>query len=83
MAEQPSGPPTLIIGDFASRCGVCGKGADPDEKQHTRVLGMGRAGGEGCGAVWTHVRADVTSRIGAGRRIREMRPDLELIGGDR
>ena len=75
--------PTLIVGDWHSWCGVCGRGADPDERTHRRVLPgwPGRPGqdGTGCGVEWTHVRADVTSRLGADEQIREMRPDLTLL----
>lgn len=78
MNAVNSHPPTLIVGDWHSRCGACGLAADPDERAHVTVLPGWSGGwfGVGCGVVWTHVRADVASRIGAEERIREMRPDL-------
>lgn len=81
----PGGPgtPTLIIGDFYSRCGVCGDGADPTEREHRTVLGGSPAGmtgpGVGCGVTWTHVTAAADSLAGAERRIRKARPDLTLL----
>lgn len=70
---------TLFIDHWASKCGECGKGADPYEKKHKTALpGFNRQGthGKGCGVRWTHVSSNY---IGMDERIAEMRPDLILI----
>lgn len=68
----------LVVGDWDSWCADCGKGADPDEKTHTRVLGH-TWGETGCGVTWTHVAQAVDSS-GSSRPIREeMRPDLVWV----
>lgn len=76
--------PTLVIGDWHATCEPCGRGADPDEPTHLRVLGPERDEPDrpGCGVRWTHVRPDEDSMVGAAGRIRQMRPDLTLLAGD-
>lgn len=59
----------LTIGSTSSKCGKCGRNADPSEKAHT----METMRGEGCGAVYTHVAAQYP---GTERRVASMRPDL-------
>lgn len=69
----------LVVGDWYTHCGVCGKGADPDEAEHRTVLpGLTRTRDVGCGAVWTHVARAMDSK-GSLRRVREMRPDLVCL----
>jgi len=72
-------PATLIINRSSSKCSVCGKGADPNDKQHIKVLGYGDNLGEGCGVTWTHVRTDYVGPH-VEEATREMRPDLIFVG---
>lgn len=66
---------TLIINRSDSQCSNCGKGANPNAKHHTEVLGYGPAS-EGCGQLFTHV----TSNYYGMRDVCEvMRPDLIWI----
>lgn len=65
----------LIVGSWYSRCGACGKNADPYEKSHD----MTRMEGDGCGAVFTHVQDEHIGIPGSDERMQQMRPDLTLI----
>jgi len=71
--------PALIVSRSSTKCSVCGKGADYNEKTHKTVLGWGSDLGEGCGARWTHI---TTGYIGPGieEATRAMRPDLIFMG---
>ena len=71
-------PATLIVSGTSSKCGVCGKGADPHEERHITVLGWGGQEKNGCGVRWTHI---TTSYIGGGIEdaTKEMRPDLIFV----
>lgn len=81
MSNPADKPRILIVDRFSSKCGVCGKGANPDEKTHETVLGYAPPEmlGEGCGAEWTHIEADCVYP-GIEKRLAEMRPDLIVIG---
>jgi hypothetical protein len=69
---------TLIINRSDTKCGNCGKGADPYAESHDVILGYPPiGGGPGCGVRWAQVRSDYT---GMEDRCREMRPDLEWVG---
>lgn len=65
---------TLYINRSDSRCGKCGRNADPIEKAHR----MGRMIGEGCGAKYTsvssHYYGEDIKRVTCA-----MRPDLPWI----
>ena len=65
---------TLFINISDSRCGNCGKDADPYAEAHDRKLGWNP--GEGCGAVFTHLSSDY---VGFEDRVRKMRPDLIFV----
>lgn len=69
---------TLEIGRYHSRCVACGNAADPTERAHLSRLGYADRG-EGCGVVWTHVRATYYGPDEEAS-VREMRPDLEFLG---
>lgn len=66
---------TLIVGKWFSKCENCGRNADPHEKSHQNVTMQG----DGCGATYTHVASEYFGFPGLEDRIKEMRPDLELI----
>ena len=63
----------LIINRSDSRCGMCGKNADPHETEHR----MERMRGEGCGAPFTEMTSDYTGMEEACKRLR---PDLPWKG---
>lgn len=67
----------LIINRSDSRCGGCGKSADPHEDAHYRVLGY--RPGEGCGETFTSVSSDY---FGMDEAIKSFRPDLPFVGFD-
>lgn len=60
-------PPTLIIGDSASWCSGCGRGADPDQTRHLTAIGgdvaTGLASDAGCGVEWLALAAAADSRL--------------------
>jgi hypothetical protein len=84
MPDSPSTQSTrgwvseaLIVGTDSSKCGACGRGAFPTDKQHTTLAGYRDAGKPSdCGVVWRYVTSDY-----AGQHMedacRGMRPDLE------
>lgn len=59
----------LHINRSDSRCGACGKNADPAENAHT----MTTMHGVGCGATYVAVSSNY---FGMEDRVRAMRPDL-------
>jgi hypothetical protein len=70
--DRPTGEvATLHIGRTSSRCGACGKNADPTEAAHV----METMVGPGCGAVFVAVAA---SYSGSEDDVQAMRPDLPL-----
>jgi hypothetical protein len=78
IPARPKGTPhLLVINRSDSRCGYCGRPADPYEKRHDTINDWGRKS-EGC-----HTRfVLLTSHyIGDGikRAATEMRPDLEWV----
>lgn len=66
---------TLIVNESVSRCGNCGKGADPIEQRHASVLDF--TPGIGCGVRFTEIGTENVSLI---EGVRNMRPDLVFIG---
>lgn len=67
----------LEVSGWSSRCGACRRGASPEEKAHDTIREYGPDNGKpGCGAVFTHITSEYT---GIALRLKEMRPDLELI----
>lgn len=66
---------TLIVNDSASRCGNCGKGADPIEARHATVLDY--QPGIGCGVRFTEIGTENPTLV---EGVRNMRPDLVFIG---
>lgn len=78
----------LYIDTTSSTCGACNLEADPYEKAHTSRLGWTAANSPsdsplrmGCGAVFTQLSSHYSDFDHLYDRIREMRPDLEWIGG--
>lgn len=67
----------LRVGGFYSRCGACGKNADPYEKSHDMKVMRG----EGCGATFTSIASQThyPDDMGMDDRLREMRPDLAPV----
>lgn len=79
-ATATSDGATLFINLSDSRCGACGKNADPHQTTHDTQLGWARPQPAGCGVRWTHVSSyypDMDGFLYA--RIRSMRPDLIWI----
>lgn len=68
----------LIIGRSNSRCGTCGKGADPYQKFHVSVLQYSPDWVEGCGAKWDVVTSDYSGEE-MRQAVVDMRPDLPFI----
>lgn len=71
---------TLFINVCESRCGNCGKGANPATTHHFEVLCYGDSNGsDGCGIEWMYLSTDYigASLVGAAKR---MRPDLIWVG---
>lgn len=64
----------LIVGPSQSRCGACGKNADPYESAHD----MDRMLGDGCGATFTEV---TTNYLDANleEATKALRPDLPFV----
>ena len=48
----------LIINRTDSKCGDCGKSANPDESGHYTILGYVDNGSSGCGKEWDSVSSD-------------------------
>lgn len=73
------GPPVLIIDRSASKCGACGRDANPHDEIHRDVIGYNPVPNGGCHVRWTQVSTFYT---GAEQEaaVREMRPDLEWAG---
>lgn len=71
-------PVVLIINRTDSKCGACGRGADPYAKSHDKVIGY--KPGPGCGATWTHVTSSYRGG-GIEEATLEMRPDLDWFDG--
>ena len=67
---------TLIINDWESRCGDCGKGADPSGTYHLTPL-AGSSGG--CGKRFTETATHIPGMRQAVGIVR-MRPDLPFTG---
>ena len=65
---------TLYINRSSSRCGKCGRNADPNEKAHR----MNRMEGEGCGAKFTSLSSHYLGE-GIKRASCAMRPDLPWV----
>lgn len=68
---------TLFINHWNSRCGNCGRDADPGEKSHVTPMGYGRPP-EGCHMTWEFVSSDYTDGNGLHEAIKAMRPDLKF-----
>lgn len=72
---------TLYINKSESRCGGCGKGADPYEESHITLVGWAAVNDKmkGCGADYTDVSSDYRYFPGLAEAIQAMRPDLPYI----
>lgn len=71
---------TLYVGLNDSRCGYCGKSANPAQFTHEVLLGYGPDNGRpGCGVRWKYV-ASTYSGQEAEDAVRLLRPDLEYVG---
>jgi hypothetical protein len=68
----------LHVGTWSSKCGDCGRGCNPNEERHLKILGYLKNPGDGCGVRWTHITSDYYG-TGIDDKMREMRPDLVLI----
>lgn len=69
----------LIIGSWSSRCGTCGKDADPHQRIHAVLLGYGSQNGQpGCMVEWDAVTSeyDAPNNVAA---VKAMRPDLRYV----
>lgn len=64
----------LIVSLNSSKCGACNRNADPMEERHEMAVMKG----EGCGALFTQI---TTSYPDAEEATRNMRPDLDFVGG--
>lgn len=66
----------VVIDNFHSRCGACGRGADPMEPTHATVVGSERTAG--CGVRWTKI---TSSYFGTREQevAQRLRPDLQWI----
>lgn len=78
----------LYIDTTSSECGACGKPADPYEQAHVTRLGWTAANApedsplrKGCGATFTHLSTHYSNFDDLYEHVRQMRPDLEWIGG--
>jgi len=73
---------TLYINKSESRCGACGKGADPYEESHITLLGWFAVNDKmkGCGATFDAVASDYFDFPGLKESIQKMRPDLPWVG---
>lgn len=70
----------LFIDRSNSRCGACGKGADPAEKQHDTIIEYSpNTGRPGCGAIYEAVSTNYVNLDGLYDSIKEMRPDLQFV----
>lgn len=69
---------TLYINKSDSRCGACGKSADPYEESHISGDWYNDKRLMGCGVIFTSVASDYT-HIGP-EDISAMRPDLPWVG---
>lgn len=69
---------TLYVNKSESRCGACGKNADPYEETHISGQWYKDKRLAGCGAKFTSIASDYT-HIGP-EDIADMRPDLPWVG---
>ena len=70
----------LWVDRWSSRCGACGRSADPKQETHAVQLGYGPENGSpGCGARFEAIASEF---VGAGvdEAVRAMRPDLPYLG---
>jgi hypothetical protein len=71
----------LIINPSDSKCGACGRAADPHELAHLTELGYySGPRREGCGVVWEYVDTDYMGG-GIAQAAMRMRPDLRVLPG--
>lgn len=69
----------LIIDNWSSRCGACGKGAFPEDTHHIRAAGytVKQPNTEGCGKKFTHVTSYyVSTQRDIRAELEKQRPDL-------
>lgn len=70
----------LYINPSDSRCGACGQGANPNEKQHDTVFEYSpNTGRPGCGAKYDAVSSHYVNFEGSYDGIKKMRPDLPFV----
>lgn len=70
---------TLIINTWYSKCGSCGKDADPHQRIHAVVLGYGSQNGQpGCMVEWDSITSDYDDPAII-EAAKAMRPDLPFI----
>lgn len=73
-------PKTLVVDRFSSRCGDCGKSANPFSETHDVILGYGSDNGSpGCDVRWENVTSDYVSP-NVKQEVTNLRPDLRYIG---
>ena len=72
-------PHTLIINRSDSRCGNCGRSADPKEPTHEKVLGY--SPGEGCHQRFVLMDSDYMG-IGMREACERLRSDLTWVGAE-
>jgi hypothetical protein len=60
-----------------SKCGNCGRAADPHEPRHDTLLGYGDDNGKpGCRHYFKYLASDY---MGIEKEVKAMRPDLEWV----
>lgn len=72
-------PHTLIINRSESKCGNCGRPANPHETHHISVPSYQPSTSPGCGQRWVLARSDY---IGYDKTFASIRPDLTWVSFD-
>lgn len=78
--KSPQQRLTLYVNRMDSKCGNCGRGADPHAECHDEVLCYAPIKPEGCHVRWRYVSTHYSDEGGLHQRISEMRPDLIPLG---
>lgn len=69
----------LVVGSWMSRCGRCGRDADPHESGHYTLLGYGTDNGKpGCMAKWDTITSEYSGEQ-AKAATKAVRPDLPYV----
>lgn len=69
----------IVVYDWYSQCGECGRDCDPKELNHDTLLGYGPDNGKpGCGAEFTHLEMGGWYGRDFDKAAQALRPDLPL-----